>query len=406
MKEFIERAHEARNKAWEEAKALLDAAGSENRDLDASEQESFDRLNADIDARDARIKELLSVEEREAKAAEARQRFDELSREAPAEARQIVEARQSDNDTLRKIMAGELRGASFKGEARDLTVGSATGGGNTVPTSFRAQLLEHMIETSAIRQTRASVLTTTSGEDIQFPKTTAHSTAALIGEGSPITESDPAFGQVTLGSYKYALIVQTSRELLDDSAVDLVGYLARQAGRAIGNASGAHFATGTGSAQPNGIVTAASLGKTGGTGNVGVPTTDELLDLYYSVIAPYRRNGEWQMSDVTAKEIRKLKDLDGQYVWAPGLLAGEPDSLLGRPVIINTDIADAALSAKSVVFGDHSAYQIRDVNGVDVARSDDFAFNSDLVTWRFLFRTDGDLLDTSGAVKYFVGGAA
>lgn len=402
-RDMLQRVLDERAKVWEQAKSLNDTVLAEGRDYSAQENENYERITADLNQFDARITDLRSKMEQEQRADEARAALDHDPRPDPSRDEER-DVRPTDADTLRKIGQGELRGASF--EMRDLTKGTASAGGNTVPTGFREQLMEHMIETSAIRQTNVSVLTTSSGEDLQFPKTTAHSTASLIGEGSAITESDPTFGQVTLGAFKYALLIQTSRELLEDTAVDLVGYLASQAGRAIGNASGAHFATGTGTSQPNGIVTASTAGVTGGTGQVGVPTTNELLDLYYSVIAPYRRNGEWEMSDATVAAIRKLKDSDGQYIWAPGLIAGEPDVLLGKPVVVNPDIADAALSAKSVVFGDHSTYQIRDVNSVDVARSDDFAFSSDLVTWRFVFRTDGDLLDTTGAVKHYVGAAS
>lgn len=389
---------EERARVWEQAKTHLDTVEAEGRDFTGEADETWKRLNDDLTSLDARIKELDSVERRNAEAEEMRARYEHAT---PAESEQKSE-QPSDDQILRQIANGERRGSY---EFRDLTKGSATAGGNTVPTSFRAQLMEHMIETSAIRQTRVTVLSTNSGEDLQVPKTTAHSTASLVSEAAAISESDPTFGQVTLGAFKYALLIQTSRELLEDTGVDLTGYLAAQAGRAIGNASGAHFATGDGSAKPNGIATAATAGVTGGTGQSGVPTTNELIDLLYSVIAPYRRNGEWQVSDATVAALRKLKDSDGQYIWAPGLIAGEPDTLLGHRVVVNPDIADAALSARSVIFGDHSKYMIRDVNGVEVARSDDYAFANDLVTWRFVFRTDGDLIDTTGAVKAYVGGA-
>ncbi|RMH85150.1 MAG: phage major capsid protein [Actinomyces sp.] len=86
-------------------------------------------------------------------------------------------------------------------------------------------------------------------------------------------------------------------------------------------------------------------------------------------------------------------------------MAGEPSTLLGRPVVTDTNVADAGLSAESIAFGDFSAYYIRDVRGVRVERSVDFAFQNDLVTWRFLFRTDGDLVDETGAIKTYTGAA-
>lgn len=187
--------------------------------------------------------------------------------------------------------------------------------------------------------------------------------------------------------------------------MDLTGYLAEAGGRALANGAGAHFITGTGTAQPNGVVNGSTLGITGATAVSGAFTADNLIDLFFSVIGPYRTNGSWLMSDIGMRDTRKLKDGNNQYLWAPGLTAGEQSTILGRPVVTDTNVADPALSAKSVVFGDLSKYMIRDVRGVRVERSVDFAFQNDLITWRFLFRTDGDLIDTTGAVKHFAGGA-
>lgn len=384
---------EARARLWEGTKAALDTAEKEGRANTDEAKAEFDKRNADLSTLDARIAEAVDLEKRNKQADEIRAQYAPKP-EAPKA--------QDDNALLRRMIAGEIKGAEF----RDLTKLSAGAGANTVPTSFYGQLQAHMIDVSAIRNTNVRVLTTDSGEALQVPKTTAHSTAALIAEAGSITESDPAFGQVTLDAFKYALAIQVSTELETDTGVDLLGYLAMQAGRALGNASGAHFVTGDGSAKPNGVVTASTLGVTGATSVVGAFTADNLIDLYYAVIAPYRRNGYWLMSDAGVKAARKLKDSDGQYIWVPGLTAGESSTLLGRPVVTDPNVAAPALAAKSVVFGDMSAYMIRDVRGVRVERSADFAFGNDLVTYRFILRTDGDLVDTTGAVKHFIGGAS
>ena len=144
---------------------------------------------------------------------------------------------------------------------------------------------------------------------------------------------------------------------------------------------------------------------TGASGQSGVPSADELIDLHFSVIPEYRRAGTWLMSDATWAGVRKLKDSDKQYLVDRLGSAGEM-SILGRPVVIEMNMANAALSAKSVLFGDFSAYYLRDVREVRFERSDDFAFNQDLVTFRALLRTDGDLIDTTGAIKHYLGNAA
>ena len=147
------------------------------------------------------------------------------------------------------------------------------------------------------------------------------------------------------------------------------------------------------------------LGVTGGTGQSGAPAADELIELYFSVIPEYRRDGTWMMPDVTWAGVRKLKDKDNQYLIDRLGAEGEL-SLLGRRVVIDTNVSDAATSAKSVLFGDFAGYYIRDVRGLRFERSDDYAFHQDLVTFRALLRTDGDLVDATGAIKHYAGGAS
>jgi HK97 family phage major capsid protein len=317
-----------------------------------------------------------------------------------------------ENTELRQFLRGERRAYDIRPEGkvnfRDLTKGTATAGGNTVPTTFYNRLVAHLIEVSGIMMAGPTVLNTATGESIEVPVTTAHSTAAITSEGSAISESDPAFAKRTLGAYKYGVLVQASTELLTDTGVDLEGYLAMQAGRALGNAFGAHAITGTGSSQPTGVVTSASTGKTGGTTVAGAFTADDLIDLFFSVIGPYRNSPScgWLMRDATMAAARKLKDDNGQYLWQPSLQLGVPDTLLSKPVHTDPTVAAVALSAKSVVFGDFSQYFVRLAGGIRFERSDDFAFNSDLTTFRAILRADGLTVDQTGAIKVFAGGAS
>ncbi|GAA3472966.1 hypothetical protein GCM10018965_075190 [Nonomuraea roseola] len=203
-------------------------------------------------------------------------------------------------------------------------------------------------------------------------------------------------------------LVQLSSELTTDTGVDLLGYLARAAGRAIGNAFGAHLVTGTGTNQPSGVAVVATTGKTGGAGVAGAFTADDLIDLFFSVIEPYRMSPScsWMLRDASIAAARKLKDGQGQYIWQPGLVAGAPDTILGKPVRSDPNVAAIGTGAKSVLFGDFGAYFVRMVNGIRFERSDDYAFNTDMVTFRALLRGDGLLADQTGAIKAFVGGAA
>jgi HK97 family phage major capsid protein len=400
----IKKLHEERLRTWEQAKALNEAVVAEGRDFSAEEQQTWDKANARMSEIDARVGELRSAEE--ARAASEAAFAEMLAKPQERDAKPA--------DEVRDFFSGKLgKSKEFRSEGpvdfRALSKLTAGAGANTVKTSFYERLVAHLIEVSGIMAAGPTVLQTTTGEQIQVPKTTAHSTAALIAEAGTITASDPTFGQVPLDSYKYAFLLQVSNELLTDASVDLEGYLAMQAGRALGNAFGTHAITGTGSSQPNGLVTAATLGKTGSASVSGAFSGDDLIDLKYSVIEPYRRSPScvWMMKDATIAAVRKLKaSTSGDYYWQPSLIAGEPDMLLGHKVVTDPNIAAVALSAKSVVFGDVSQYFVRLVNGIRFERSDDYAFNTDLVTYRAILRADGDLVDTTGAVKYFAGNAA
>lgn len=298
-------------------------------------------------------------------------------------------------------------------EQHDLTKGGGAGAGaELVPADFVAKLWEHAVNASGVRSAGATVITAEDGRSTPVPKTTTYSTAGLIAEGATVTESDPVFAQATLTTYKYGFTSQVSRELIEDSAIDLAGFLARDAGVAIGLGSGAHFATGTGTGQPLGVGgtgVAPAVGKTGATGQTVSVVGEDLIDLYHSIAGRYRTGGSWIMLDQTLGQVRKIRDASGasastgNFLWQPGLQAGTPDTLLGRPVYSDQGFPAMAANAYSIAFGDFAAYYvIRDVVGIRFDRSDDFAFQNDLVTFRAILRTAGTrVLDGSaGSVKF------
>lgn len=392
---YIDRQIELRNRAWEEAKSLLDAAGAENRDLTAEEEQTYARINEDLAKRAETIASLQADEAREARVAEATRGV------APVASGSGLHIA-NDAETIRALANGSLR--SFTFEQRDVV---KTSTGAPVPTSFYDQIVEHMVVAGPMLET-STMLRTAGGEALQIPRTSAYSTASLTAEGSAISESDPTFQAfVTLNAYKYSFLVQVSREMLDDSGVDILGFLAREAGTSIGVAVNTALTTGTDSTMPNGIATAAGSGITGGTGVAGAFTADNLIDLAYSVNSAYRRmpGTGWQMTGPTIGAVRKLKDSYGQYLFQPSLQAGQPDQLLGYAIYENPDVAAVATSAKSVLFGHLPSYYVRMAGGIRFDRSDDYAFANDLVTFRAAVRIDGDLPQT-GAIKYFAGGAS
>ena len=384
---IVEKLYEERNNLWEQMKELNDREIEENRSLDSSEKEQWDKMNNRMSEIDSRVQDLVALQEANAKSEEARAMFD---------SKPVVEKKaeeKSEASILRRMAQGEIRSHNF--EKRDLTK-SADGG--LVPQGFYDQIIAKLDENAVVRS-YATVVSTGSGEDIKMPQVTALSSATLIAEGGAISESDPTSASVTLGAFKYAYLVQVSSELLADEGVDIEAFLANDAGRALGNGAGAHFATGDGSSKPNGLVTASSAGVT--CASASAITSNEIIDLYHSVIAPYRANGTWIMKDSTLKAVRQLKDSNNQYLWQPSLQQGNPDILLGSPVATDPNFDAIATAKKVMTFGDVSKYFVREVNGIQVDRSVDYAFANDLVTFRFIYRADGDLLDTN-AVKHMV----
>ena len=401
MSEMAKRLLEQRANVWEQAKGLLDSAAAENRDLTADEDAQYAKMTSDLEALRSRADKLVE-DENTAKAAEESLRS-LVSRQSPVD--------DNTNDELRKFLKGETRSYDAtpnKAEMRALTKGSATAGGNTIPTTFYGQLWEYLRENASLLAGGATIINTSGGENFEVPTPTTFGAAAAVAEAGTLAGTDPAFAKRVLGAFKFGQLVTVSRELVDDEGVDLEGFLARQVGQNVGNAFGTKLITGAGTTEPTGITVSSTLGVTTPTAVVGVPTFDNIIDLFYSVIAPYRNRSTaaWLMKDSTAGIVRKLKDTTNQYLWQPSVQIGTPDLLLGKPVITDPNVAAPALNAKSILFGDMSTYFVRLAGGIRFERSDEYAFASDQITFRAVLRGDGLLIDQTGAVKHIVGAAS
>lgn len=396
MSDYIARQHELRQKAWHEAKHLLDTAAAESRDLTAEENETYEKISAELDQRAQVIEQLKQDEERAA-------RLDAVAAEVRADDTPV--SGPSDADTIRALARGEIRSATF--EKRDVTTGST---GAPVPTSFfdevimKARLVGPMMDPSVV-----TVLNTASGEDLQIPSLSAYSSSSTVtAEGAAFSESDPTMNTfTTLKSYKYGFLIQVSRELVEDSGVDLLGFLADQVGNAVGYNVNNALTVGTGTVQPNGISAAAGSGITGGTGVSGAFTANNLIDLYYSLDGAARLlpGVGWMMNGASIGAVRKLQDTAGNYVFDPAADGNRRDLLLGRPVFENPAMASTGTAERSVVVGHLPSYYTRMVGGIRLDRSDEYAFNQDLITFRASARVDGNLVQSSHILA-FIGGTA
>lgn len=396
---LLERANESRLRAWEAAKAIVDTVESEKRDFTAEEDQAYARANTEMDTLDQRIAALIANEERSQSFADVDAKLDRMKGKAPKPTG--LEAQ------LRSFLRGEVRAIDIPKDApelRALTAGTTTvtAGSPLVPVSFYGSIREHMIVAAAMLQAGATVLETSSGELIRVPTSTGDGTAVLLTEGASLTSSDPTITERALGAFKYGRLLQVSHELVTDEQSNILPFLAKVAGRSLGTAFGADLVIGNGTNKARGITLDSTLGVTGGA--AAPPTADNIIDLFYSVNMMYRAapDAAFLMADVTVAGVRKLKDTTNQYIWQPALTAGSPDTLLGKKIVTDPNVPVVGTGNKSVLFGDMSAYFVRLAGGIRFERSDDFAFGSDLVTFRAIARVDGQLVDRTGAVKHYV----
>lgn len=392
--------YEARAKDLEIAKAIVDTCASEDRAMTVDERVSFDRANEEFSRRTKMIDEIkaMSAHESEVRAAQAGHEDEVRPVNAP-EARSV-----NDVETIRSLARGEIRSAEFAAERRDVTKSST---GAPVPTSFYDQVIM-LARAVGPMLSVGTTLATASGENLQIPRLSTYSVGTVNSEAATLGESDPAFSAfITLGAFKYGFLTQVSRELLEDSGVNVLDLLAMNCGNSLGFAVNQALTLGTDTTEPNGIVTAAGSGVTGGTGVSGAFTYANLVSLYYSLDPAARAlpGTGFMAKGSSIAAMRTLQDGNGGFVFQPSMSESTPDRVLGVPLIENPAMAAAATSAKSVIAGHFPSYYVRTVGGIRLDRSDDFAFSADLVTFRCTFRVDGDLPQTSH-VKYFIGGAS
>lgn len=290
--------------------------------------------------------------------------------------------------------------------------GAPSEGGYTVPAVVEAMVIDAMKAFGGMREA-ARVIATEGGNPMSWP--TSDGTAEvgeIVGENTSTNGQDVTFGTVGVNPYKYSSKkIALPMELIQDSAIDVVAFVVNRLATRLARITNQHYTTGTGTAQPRGLFTAATVGKVGQTGQTGTITYDDVIDLIHSVNVAYRRNAKFMLADSSLKVLRKMKDSTGRPLWNPGdnesIDGGAPSTLAGYAYSVNEDAPAMAANAKPVAFGDFSYYTIRDVKGsTTMRRFDDSAFallgQVGFCGWT---RTGGNLLDTN-AVKLYQNSAS
>ncbi len=367
------------------------------------EQTTFDNFTDEIERTQAQIKSIEKMRELDA------EKFFE-------NAAQSIKKPEDGMDALTAVALYLRNGNNVTPEQavqirNAMSTTTTTEGGYTVPSEIAAMVVDALKAFGGMRQI-ARIINTAGGNSLNFPTSDGTSeVGAIVAENTAASTGEITFGTVAVNPYKYSSNkIAIPWELIQDSAIDVVGFVTNRLATRLARITNQHYTTGTGSSQPYGVMARAATGKTGTTGQTLTVIYDDLIDLIHSVNSAHRGAGaRFMLRDTSVAVIRKLKDTTGRPIWNPGdaegIAGGTPATIAGYAYTVNDDVAAMAANAKSIAFGDFSQFVIRDVNGVDIRRFDDSAFAlNGQVGFCGWMRTGSNLLDTA-SVKVYVNSA-
>lgn len=405
----IQKVYDERAKVVTQMKALVEASAKEVRAMTSDENSQYAKLDADYEGFTATIRAYETAEKRANEG--AAKHFSSPEYTVNTTAAKDDRGKDKDyestfeqyfrygNSSLtpeqRSIMS-EKRGTSNQ------VVGTTTLGGYTVPQGFVPEIERAMLDYSGILQA-ARVIRTATGNTLPWPtEDDTATTALLVAEAAAFTIQDLTFGQTSLAAYKYGTAAKISWELLQDSAFDMAAELANVFGTRFGRAINTSCTTGSGSSQPNGVVTASTLGKTAASATA--VTFAEILDLKHSIDPAYRMSASFgfMLNDAILAVLKKLTigTSDGRSLWMPSYVAGQPDRIDGTQYWINQGMDSAMTTTKKILLcGDFSKYIIRQVQDFTVLRLDELYAANGLVGFQGYARWDANCINTA-AIKH------
>lgn len=366
-----------------------------NRMTEGAEQTEVDAIFADADKVSAQIRGLEKIEAVE-------KTYETVVNARSAEDR-TVETRASANEDEVRMSAFRalVSGRDLTSEQRALvtrdaqSTGVAADGGYAVPTSLHNELIKAAVVFGPMLDGSIfDVVTTSSGNPLNFATKASSRKARLIGENETAATIVNKLGQKTLNAYKLTTdVAVASRELLQDSAFNVEEWLVGDLAESYGLGANEYLTSGTGSAQPAGIATALAADALVTSGSLAV-SADDLIDLQYGVNAAYRSRGRYMFSSNMEKALRKVKDSTGNYIWAPGMTADAPATVFGKTYVINDDMATGTAAAGRVdaIFGDMKGYKVRISRALGITRLNELFALSDQIGWVGFTRIDGDVI--------------
>lgn len=368
---------------WEKAKLFLDNAKRDGDVMSAEDTATYENMEKEIVSLG---KEIGIIERREALDLEMSKPTSNPIANTPAKPDAGKTGRATDEYKNAFWTAMRNKTPHFD-VFNALQIGTDSEGGFLVPDEFESTLIDRLHDENIIRSL-ATVILSSSG-DKKIPVVAGHGEAVWTDEEAAFTESDDSFGVVTLGAHKLTSIIKVSEELLNDAAFDIEGYISNEFVRRMAAAEENAFINGDGTGRPTGIINTAETGVTASAANA--ITTDELIDLYHSLRSPYRKNAVFVANDSTIKTIRQLKDLNGVYLWQPGLKEGQPDTLIGNKIYSSSYMPEIGASKIPLLFGDMSYYWIADRQGRIFQRLNELYAATGQIGFRTYQRVDGKL---------------
>ena len=295
----------------------------------------------------------------------------------------VAEHAQAFNQFFRRGVDAGLGDLQIKAK---LSTSSDPDGGYLVPEEME-QSIDRVLGTVSTIRSLASVMTISAGDTHKLLVNQGGAGSGWVGETEARAETNsPTLKEIAINLGELYANPAATQKMLDDGRIDIAGWLADEVSTVFAEQEGAAFATGDGVNKPRGILSYTNIANasyawgsvgyiaSGASGAFATPTTsvssaDALIDLYYALKAGYRNNAAWLMSDATMCEVRKLKDVDGKFVWNTPTALGEVATVLMKPVHTDDNMSAIGANSYSIAFGDFKrAYQIVDKFGVRVLR--------------------------------------
>lgn len=398
-KKIIKGLREDKDDKKQEMRALVELGEKESRDFTDTEQGEYDKLKQECENLEARAVRLEDLEKDNEERARLKGKKKEIEKrdggEKDDEQRALAFSKFVCGSQLSKEERSLLTPEAGSTEARDLSKFSPGAGGVLVPTSFANQIVEAMLDMGGIRPI-ANVVMTASGEEISFPTMNdAGEKGALLGEAADRKadeDSKELFDSVKVSSFVYtSKVIKIDNELLGDEAYNLPAKLPKMLAARIANITNEHYTTGSGVKRPTGITIAAPVGVQAAA--AAALAYSDLLKLEHKVPSVYRKNAQFMFNDNTLLILKSMVDADGRPLWVDNTRSGAPSTIAGYPYQINDEMPDIGANNKSITFGDHKAYMIRDVKGAVLVKMVEKYADEFRTGFVMFSRHDGQLLD-------------